>query len=572
MKPSILDRAWLALRPQNAAKRIRARMLARELLSLEASSSPALSPFRVYGTDSRWRGASQTLRSMQAWRVPPGSGRMDNSKPERDRAGARSFDAYRNHLIARAAIGRVRTNVVGTGLTMHPDVDADVLGLTELEAEDLNAVIYREWALYYDNPTEVDIEATLDGAGLQSLALVTALLAGDAWASTPFEERPGGQYGTKIQLIDPARVCNPDGLPNDDTLVDGVVLSNTGAPLSIQVCSRHPAEPGIHTWETRPIFAPSGARRIFQIWNDKDRIGTTRGMSYIAPILEPLLQLEQYSRAELTAAVISSMFTVFIEKDSQQFDERGEPIPWASTDSNNPTPSKGVASDLALSSGAILDLNRGEKASFANPTRPNANYDPFFVSIVRQIGAAIEVPIDELLLNYQASYSAARAAMLQAWRFYSMRRWWLVQQFCAPHYRLWFDEAVARGRIPVVDYADPQRRAAYHAAIWIGPARGAMQEADEVTAARARVEAGFSNETIETAQMMGENWSSVYRQRRRELTRRRTDGTMLTPQPGAQSPGNQQSSAPAPAGPPTRAPSDRPSETDPAPETEPVEP
>ena len=90
------------------------------------------------------------------------------------------------------------------------------------------------------------------------------------------------------------------------------------------------------------------------------------------------------------------------------------------------------------------------------------------------MAAALELPIDELLLRYNASYSAARAAMLQAWRFFMMRRWQLVQQLCTPIYRLWFDEAVARGRIPAVDYADPIRRAAYTNALWVGPARGSM--------------------------------------------------------------------------------------------------
>src|SRR5690606_19417135 len=82
--------------------------------------------------------------------------------------------------------------------------------------------------------------------------------------------------------------------------------------------------------------------------------------------------------------------------------------------------------NIALGNGAVVDLAPGEKANAANPSRPNANFDPFFVAVVKQIGAALELPLDELMLHYQASYSAARAAMLQAWRFYTARRWVLV--------------------------------------------------------------------------------------------------------------------------------------------------
>lgn len=527
---------------QSALNRLRLDMLQ----ELSASTNTA----SVQRSETRWRGASQTLRSLAGWQTQVGSGRSDTPKNERDRLASRSFDAYRNHLVARAAITRVRTNVVGTGLNMHPTVDADALGITEDEAEALGIKIASEWRLYFDNPLECDMEATLDGYGQQALALVTALLGGDCWALTPFKERPGGVYGLKVQLIDPARVSNTNDGPDTPTLHDGVEISLDGEPIAIHIRNKHPADRtfgGVEGWARREIFGQgTGLRRIFQVWNEKDRIGTTRGVPFLSPILEPLQSLEQYSRAELIAAVVSSMFTVFITKESQQFDDRGNPIPFVQGQT-----AKGEASGLELGTGAVLDLAPGEKAEFADPSRPNSKYEPFFLSIVRQIGAALEIPLDELLLNYQASYSAARAAMLQAWRFYSMRRWWLVQQFCQPWYQLWFDEAVARGRIPVENYADPMRRAAYTSAMWIGPARGAMDEGQEVKAAQNRVDAGFSNETIEIAQMVGEPRSAVYAQRKREVKQRQADGMMTGPAPGQQaSPvGNSGGDAPNPANP-----------------------
>jgi lambda family phage portal protein len=511
-------------------------------------------------SETRWRGASQTLRSLAGWTPHLGSGKSDTSKSERDRLAARSYDAHRNHLIARAAITRLRTNVVGTGLTMHPAVDIDALGITEEEGDRLNSQIAAEARLYFDNPLECDMEATLDAYGQQCLALVTALLGGDCFALTPFKERPGCIYGLKVQLVDPARVSNQNDGPDTPTLQDGVEISIDGEPIAIHIRNQHPGDrtPGAlrSGWTRREIFGlDSGLRRIFQIWNDKDRIGATRGVPYLAPILEPLQSLEQYTRAELIATVISSMFTVFIKKESQQVDDRGNPIPPIAGQTV-----KGTATDIQLGSGAVVDLAPGEEAQFADPTRPSAKFDPFFLAIVRQIGAALEIPLDELLLNYQASYSAARAAMLQAWRFYTMRRWTLVQQFCQPWYQLWFDEAVARGRIQVTDYADPMRRAAYTQAVWIGPARGAMDESQEASAAKTRLDAGVSNEAIEIMQMWGEPRSVVYRQRKRELQERKADGTELGPSPGqgfapagagGARPGNPVNpNAPKPGGPP----------------------
>jgi capsid protein len=99
---------------------------------------------------------------------------------------------------------------------------------------------------------------------------------------------------------------------------------------------------------------------------------------------------------------------------------------------------------------------------------------------------------------------------------------------------------VARGLIELPGYHDPARRKAYCQALWIGPARGAIDELKEANAAGKRIEIGVSNETLETAAMTGEPWQQVYRQRVREVAQRRGDGLDGAPQPAG----------PAPAAPP----------------------
>lgn len=486
--------------------------------SLAASGQPA------QRSETRWRGASRVIRSLSSWLPKLGSALTDLPARERETLAARSHDAYRNHLLGGAAVARARTNIVGTGLIMHPAVNAKMLGISDTQAEELNGVIAEEWPLWADDPRECDAEAMNDFYGQQGLVLMSALLSGDAFAVTPFMVRSGGIYGLKVQLIDAARISNPSGSQNSRQLVDGIALDGMGAMTGIYVRRKHPDE--IHIMEDGWDFVPAwgeatGRRRVMQVWNDKDRIGLVRGAPYLAPILEPLQTLETYTRAELVAAVIAGLFTVFLEKDAQQYDANGLPAsPFDSGDGAEPA----AGSTLELGNGAIVDLAPGEKANTVNPGRPNSNYDPFFLSICKQIGARLEIPVDELLLKYEDSYSAARAAMLQAWRFYTTRRWFVVQQFCQPIYQLWFDEAVARGRIPVSGYTDPVRRAAYTSAVWVGPARGSMDEEKEARAAKFRIEAGVSNETIETAAMTGEDWRRVYDTRRRERMRRQVDG------------------------------------------------
>lgn len=484
--------------------------------------------------ETRWRGASRALRSLVNWRPVLGSAATDMPANEQRTLRARSRDAMRSHTIARAAIMRPRTNIVGTGLMCRPQIDHKVLGLTPEEAEVINADVQRRYEAWAEDPVQCDAEATLDIYGQQGLTLMSAMLSGDVFVLTPQEDR-GGTSTLKLQLIEADRVCNKDDAQNTETLIDGIEIGALGRPVACFIRSTHPGDTttaGIPTWTRYQFFGDAtGRRRVLHIWNDKERPGQVRGAPFLAPILEPLKQLERFGSAELMAAVMSAMLTFFIEQADPKFDPvTGSPLDGFAGMSGADPGTSTAPPTISVGEGAVVSLAPGEKPHMANPARPNANFDPFFMSVVKSIGAALELPVDELMLNYQSSYSAARAAMLQAWRFYLLRRWALVQQFCAPVYGLWFDEEVASGRISAPGYSDPLRRKAWTRALWIGPARGAMDEDKEAKAAKARIEAGVSNETIETMQLTGEDWQTVNAQRAREIASRKANGTWVEPQ------------------------------------------
>ena len=474
---------------------------------------------------TRWRGASRTLRSLQNWVTTIGSATSDLPASEQRTLRSRSRDAFRNHMVARAALTRCRTNIVGTGLMCRPSVDYETLGLTPDEAEALNTQLRKSWERWAEDPIECDIEATHDIYGLQALSLLSAMASGDLFVLTPQERRNGGVSELKLQLIEADRISNPNDRADTATCIDGIQFQGA-MPVGCWIRNTHPGDRLLSiataTWTYYPMFGEvTGRRRVLHIWNDKERPGQVRGAPYLAPILEPLKQIERYGSAELMAAVLSAMLTVFIEHDGEKTDESGNPIGGFGNTDAEPT--------IALGNGAVVDLAPGEKANSVNPARPNANFDPFFMAVVKQIGAALELPLDELLLHYQASYSAARAAMLQAWRFYITRRWGLTQQMCQPVYGLHVDEEVASGRLVLPGYSDPVRRRAYTSALWIGPARGAMDEYKEAQAAGERIRVGVSNEAMETASMMGEDRNTVYAQRLREINQRKADGTWIPP-------------------------------------------
>ena len=129
-------------------------------------------------------------------------------------------------------------------------------------------------------------------------------------------------------------------------------------------------------------------------------------------------------------------------------------------------------------------LEPGEDMKFAAPTHPQTGFNVFMRSMCEQVGACLEIPADLLLMSFNSSYSASRAALLEAWKAFRMRREWIADDFCKPVYEIWLTEAVARGRISAPGFlTDPIIRQAYLGSEWIGPSQGQLDPTKEVAAA-----------------------------------------------------------------------------------------
>lgn len=421
----------------------------------------------------------------------------------------RSRDLVRNNPLAAGAINTKVTNIVGTGIRLQSWIDNEYLGISDDEAAQWERDVEREFKLWAESP-DCDIERTLTFYGLQDLVFRSTLENGDAFVNLPYLERPGSIYDLRIQLIEADRISNPKGAKDTAEIAGGVEKDGYGAPVAYYVQKTHPGTTYSTSkeWDRLPAFgANTGKRNVLHLFSKK-RIGQTRGIPDLAPIIEPLKQLGDYTESELSAAAVSALFSVFIKSP----DGGG----LAPLDPN----SGGGGSDeeVKLSPGLMVDLAPGEDIQFANPARPNATFDPFVLAILRQIGVALELPFEILIKHFTASYSAARAAMLEAWRFFSNRRAWLVDNFCQPIYEIWLTEAVAKGRIVAPGFldGDPAIKAAYLGSRWIGPARGQIDELKEAKAAAERVNLGISTLTEESAAFSGTDWEVLHAQSKKE--------------------------------------------------------
>jgi lambda family phage portal protein len=488
---NVLDRAIGAVAPVWAAKRQKARMF----MALAGG----------------YTGARASRRQTSEWSYTKGNDADGDTLLDLPTLRDRSRDLVRNEPLATGAIGGTVTSVVGTGLALQSRIDRDVLGLSEEQAEAWQKKTESEYRLWAES-TACDATRTQDIYGLQALAFRAALESGDVFATTPMREVRGQPYKLCLQLIEADQCSNENNRADSNECAGGVKLDAFRAPVGYWFQDGHPgALRGSRKWTYYEAFGSrTGRRQIIHLY-DKLRPGQTRGVPWLAPVIETLKMLGRYTEAELMAAVIAGMFTVFVES------ARGGLDPADSSGIGEETGAQASDNSVKMGVGAIVDLNPGEKISTANPGRPNPAFEGFVMALSRFVGIALELPVEVLIKHFSSSYSASRAALLEAWKFYNKRRAWLAQMFCNPVYELWMDEAVATGRIAAPGYFDdPLMRRAYLGAEWVGDGPISVDPVKDITAAKLRIDACMSTLQKESSKFDGGDWKDNITQRGRE--------------------------------------------------------
>ncbi|WP_156509106.1 phage portal protein, partial [Oleiphilus sp. HI0132] len=153
---------------------------------------------------------------------------------------------------------------------------------------------------------------------------------------------------------------------------------------------------------------------------------------------------------------------------------------------------------------------------------PNSAYSSFVENILRHIGTGLNLPFELLMKDFsKTNYSSARAALMEAWRYFIGRRHWLATYWAKPVYELWLEEAVNKGLIEAPGFY--QNKALWCRCKWIGPGRGWIDPVKEAKASKIRLETGLSTLEDECA-TQGLDWEEVLEQRAREQAKMRELG------------------------------------------------
>lgn len=496
------------------AKRSSRKALANELKKARAEIS-ALS--------GAYKGADRMRDALRGWIIARGAPDelIARDLPELRR---RSGDLSRNNPLAAGAIATKVQGVVGTGLKLNASIDRERLGLSDEAADAWEAKAEALWSLWAESK-DCHVGRVMNFAEQQEVAFRSVLNNGDHFiqlARAQYSELP---FKLALQHIVAPRVCNQDGAADTDLLAQGVERTSAGVRVAFHVLDRHPESmrlKGVRgyqldyskgTWTQLPAYNDMNRPLVLHLYRvlDADQI---RGVPDLAPVIEPLKQLDRYTDAELDAAVKNAIWAVLIKSSTgtglagMNYDE------WVDTRKDF---YRDAPVSLKEGTSHMLGLFPDDEFQSFDPNRPNAAFQPFLDAAFQQIGNALELPHEVLTKAFRSSYSAARAALLQAGVFFSGRQFWLENNLCRPVHAAFIDEQVAFGNLAAPGYfADAMIRAAYLSSEWIPDAQGQIDETKAVTAASARVELGISSRKRECKLLTGQDYVKVTRQLEKE--------------------------------------------------------
>lgn len=466
-------------------------------------------------------GASRRKKSLKFWQ--PTAGDVDTDyHAHLELLRSRSRDLVVGGSLPSGIMKKMRTNIVGTGLKPKPVFDTEYLGLSQVQANKLRLQVQRLWNLWAES-SDCDIMGKDNFYELQALALVSQLSSGDTFALLPSFKEYGTSFDLRVHLVEADR-CNSSWEEHSEaqkrggTVKDGVEFDKNGKIVAYYFSDRHPTVTNFDQPElNRKRVEVSGkSRRNVLHLMETERPGQHRGIPFLSPVIESLKQLERYEEAEISKAVIQSFFTVFITSERPNAAE-GMGVDVSELDPEEQNIYE--PNEVVIGSGTVNELEPGEKIQLAAPTSPNSNFDSFVRSVIRQIGTALEIPYELLMNHFEASYSASRAALLEAWKMFKMRRKWLASKFCQPIYEEWFKEAVIKGYIQAPGiygiFTDERILKAFTACEWHGPAQGLLNPVQEVQASILKIKEGLSTRERETAEQ-GIEWENVAHQLSRE--------------------------------------------------------
>ena len=410
------------------------------------------------------------------WSSTPSFGRtgpetLAASAPIRSRA--RYFVA--NNPWASNGVSALVSGLVGFGIkpaSQHPDAG---------NRASIGAA-FGTWA------KRADAEGRTDLFGLQAAAVRAMIVDGEAFLH--METRANG---LRLRLLPAEMVDESDtrDLPNGGYVVAGIEFNAAGQRVAYHVLKARPTEVFASSYGTIRVPAEDMLHLMHPLG-----AGQVRGVSWLAPILLRLSELDQLEDALAVGVKTAAMFAGFL------VDQNGTGEPFDASDES------GILT-RGLEPGVLQRLPSGFDIRFSTPQQAQQTAE-FVSHQIRAIAAGLGVPAHLVSGDLrEANYGSLRAGMVAfRQKLEQIQFGTVIPQLCAPIWERAVSALILRGDLPATDFeaAAPLWLAAEHyppPMPWIDPAKdvAAIRDALDgglMSRRQAVAERGYDVETLDS--------------------------------------------------------------------------
>lgn len=495
------------------------------------------------GSGRAYEAARYDSRELSSWTPRPTEG-GEEIQNDRELANRRARDLIRNHPIISGATDRRAESVVGANIRLETQPAFEVMGQSADWADQWSAETEAQFELWGRSGRALcDAEMQLQFGGLVELAYRHWWNDGEAAAVikmlAPAGPRVGATWETCVEVIDPDRIENPNGKPdntrlgNGNTLVGGIEYNRHKAPIAAHVRVTHPAAADsnvtdLFKWVRVPFYGPTGRPILVHAFK-RNRSGQRRGISRFVSAIKRIKMFDRYDDAEIEAALLNAVMAGFVESPYPTKDVAEGMAPTG--DDADEWTLKGqidyrMDHPVKVAGVRMFHGLPGEKMGFHRAERPSANYPDFQATGLRSIAASLGLSYAQVAQNWaDINYSSARAMLNEIWRGLLHDRWLFTQAFCTKIYLAWLEESVAKGIVKVpgrkLDFY--KWRDAISLCEWMGPGRGTVDPLKEAQANDFELNQGLTD-LIEMNNEQGKDWRKTLSKQSRVAKYRRSLG------------------------------------------------
>jgi lambda family phage portal protein len=531
------------MRSKPKTGRTKAGTLARARSALQSAALPstALAPISGVssaqmgfqdGTDgkpsltwSRYQGSPRFTAGFGPWYGAPGA----EISYERAVAASVTTDLLTSNTAVATLVENFSVYAIGDGLTLSARPNHEALNISPEAARALSHEIETKWALWAKNPVECDASQRHNVHQLATASFKSWLLTGEGAFLMDWRKGNGALTNTKVKLIDPRQIDQSITRVTDDgCILQGIQFDKFGRWVGYWI---RPFVLGNFSMAPQPVFVaartPWGRARAMHIF-DLLVPGQARGLSPLIAALSPAHSKATLREFTLASAFIQSMTATTIESDMptrqafgqfqvndtlQGYTDGASPEAWLAA--------RGAfygEAKVQLQPGVISHLAQGDKLKLHRSETPNATYDAFDKSLLRETAKAAGSSAEDMSGDFsKTSFSAAKLAYELPSRINDRRRMAIVRPFYQTVFESWAEEQFETGAIKLPRGAPEfwEAKDAYCNAVWRGKGKPSSDPLKTAQADILELENGLSTLEIKLGER-GLDFEEIATQRKHE--------------------------------------------------------